>query len=72
MVFQKLNEKDLERLKDEGWEPSLLVMDLPCKHRSYTGPFPPAEKDRGRLPAYYPSTGEAGLSGSRWFASQTV
>lgn len=36
MVFQKLNEKDLERLKDEGWEPSLLVMDLPCKHGSYT------------------------------------
>lgn len=71
MVFQILHEKDLERLKDEGWETSVLVMYLPGKHRSYAWPFPPPGKDRGTA-AYYPGTGEAGLSGSRWFAHQPV
>lgn len=71
MVFQISLEKDLERLKDEGWETRVLVMYLPGKHRSYAWPFPPAGKDRGTA-ASYPGAGEAGLSGSRWFAHQPV
>lgn len=70
--FSNITWKRLRKI--EGWglgETSVLVMYLPGKHRSYAWPFPPAGKDRGTA-ASYPGTGEAGLSGSRWFAHQPV
>lgn len=72
VVFQILNEKDLERLKDEGWETRLLVMCLPCKHKVLSSAVPPGKKTGAWLSASYPSTAEAGIRGSRWFARQPV